>query len=466
MNRISYVILTLLLILASGCKSNLTDSTFRVAVPFILNDLDPHHNTVNVQHYINIHLYYPLFQADDNGKLTSEFLDIDNCHATDKTFKRYKLCIKNGLYFSDSSTIQIEDLIFSLKSTHSAQMNLWPLRSIEAVDKHCLLLELENKDMMYFDKLTTIQSTLIKKNSSPSRPVGLGPYTINHSTKEKLSLTSNPSLSFDFKNIEFIITNPKLANKDSYIQDWNHNYIFDVPERIKKDSLHIRRKLFKVYVLVIDYKDIKIRKQITACFNAHKIENYFPLLSKDHLNSFLPEGIQGYQPNKEYDWGKCNSASKNIAINFVCAGEKQCSGIKMFLRQKQDQLPFKINLTEIDSKDYAKHLLSENESVMIVGLDSYDYEPSTFFQIFLGNEKVTLTSFDEIKLKLLKAARSDNTSIKESIIHELHNHLLDSKIVYPIGQVIVDQFYPKYITNLRILNKSTGFPQINLLKIQ
>jgi hypothetical protein len=186
------------------------------------------------------------------------------------------------------------------------------------------------------------------------------------------------------------------------------------------------------------------------------------------LSGFVPVGIDGSFEDFSLRsiFGECPKNKISKKVKLVCTGEKICSGMRRFVSEKAAVLPFVISLQEIDAKSYSKAFFADEEHIMMLGLDSVDTEASTFYSIFLGKDRYGHVSFEHLKGLIGIAAKSDDKVFKKKTNEDIQRKILATGIILPLGQVVVDQYYPKYISNIRIINKTSGFPQIDQFKIR
>jgi len=467
--KIYILILFTLFVSACSKESTISDGqVFRVGVPYLPKKIDPRHNYINSFHYINTHLFFPLFSMSITGQIESRLLDMSKTRATDSEYRNFELCLNPNIHFTDNSPITVYDLEESLKETHAVRFNLQKIVAIKLTSPLCLHVELENKDAQYFHKLTTIQSTILKKGTSNKElPIGLGPYLLISNTPEKVVLKSFENyVEGDFKKIEFIIVKEQNDTFKYQITDNNHNYLFNVPDAFKKESFGIKRMLLKTYSILIDYKNESSRKVIRSCLKERGIFHYFTenysLAENDGL---LPKGLLGSdRPEKLTKDPLCQKSElKNVRL--ICTGDKMCNSFKNFLAQESKHLPFKITFEQVSSEKYVQLVQSSEEIVTLMGNDCIDQDSSGFFEGLYGKERYSNIEIPKLKESIIKAALSDNDEEKAKYYRLANEFVINSGLMLPLGQVVVEQYYPKSISNLRILNSTMGYPQINLFKV-
>lgn len=187
--RLIYTILLLYFLCPAVIKAEgkLKD-IYRVAIEDIPDRIDPRRNRINTRHFINMHLYYPLFFLNDYNLLDSNFLDMGKTKASDLTFKNYILCLKEGKRFSDGTKITNIDFRDSARDAHRVIEGLKESK-ISLHEEMCIKVELKKEDHYYFDKLIDIRATILNSAKKKDKvPLGLGLFKMAFLSKEKIQL--------------------------------------------------------------------------------------------------------------------------------------------------------------------------------------------------------------------------------------------------------------------------------------
>ncbi|GEM_PF-3827494 len=460
-------------------SKRLDRNTFNVGLPELPQKFRPRNNDVNIYDYINTHLYFPMFSRNDEGKLESHFFDLNDTMAVNESFTKYKLCLLRDVAFSDGTLITVEDLINSIQDIHRVLENLpkiiSPLDGNDVrSDKICVQYELERPDSLYFDKLTSVRSTILKSSASEQDiPIGIGPYRVISNDNAQIKMEGlSRYVDSDFKYIIFhTIYNVEQARRLN-LDDWNHIYIFQPPEDIVRRMQSIRRILLKTYYFMIDYNDESMRRRIRSCLNVNEISKYFNY-STDGTKAYLPSGMSGHDLGFELEKiykndPICKKNNQLMTIKFICSGDSMCLSIKKFVNEKQSSLPFKLRVEEVAPDKFDEQLYGQNEIVTFLSSGAVSLNSVDFFSLWYAEDSKRINNVSQNYLvSLMKQASFLNDSReKTEMFKEAHKRLLNSGYVLPIGQVHVEQFYPSDITNLKVLNISHGFPQINLFKIK
>ena len=140
-----------------GCTEVSADRMpYTVSVTALPERLDPWNTEVGGFHYLNSQLYYPLFEYQGfSQNLASAFLDMTRTAAIDSTLRQFRLCLRDGVLFSNGDQIRLGDLVDSLEHIHATHAAL-QTPDIALESGQCLRVTLRDSDSNYFDKLTTV----------------------------------------------------------------------------------------------------------------------------------------------------------------------------------------------------------------------------------------------------------------------------------------------------------------------
>jgi hypothetical protein len=443
-------------------------ATFRVGVYALPAKIDPRNNQVNIFHYIDLQLFYPLFEKADDLSLNSAFLDLKATRALSSEFRSFRFCLKDSIAFSDGTLITNTHLKRSIESAHLALHNLIPIEKIILASDRCTEVTLKQRDIRYLDKLTTIQSTILKEENAVA-PIGLGPYRIESFHKNRLVLLLNQAAKQDQVNqVEFIKVYSLEDAQKAQIDDWNHIQIFETPEDIKTNSIPIKRVLLKSYFLLLDIKNKANRQNLWRCLDRTKLANTLRL-SVEVSSSYLPKSLPGatlanYSPTWDGPCVKQKRAVKRLPI--VCTGERYCDGFKMYLNEFSSQLPLAFDIIELPPADMIQRVLKNDvELISLIANDTSEYDPSGFFTQLYGNNRVNNLELTDIKNFISSAALAESPSQIDRLFQKAHQAVIESGFIYPIGQVVATHYYPKRISNIKVLDNSLDFPNISQLRV-
>ena len=445
-------------------------STYRIALRTLPEKIHPREIEVNVHFYVASQLYYPLFYSDDSGVLKSKFLDLNKTKAIDLTFTKYFLCLKSGLTFNNGRPITVADFENSLRQSHKNIDNLMDLASLSK-DGSCLTAELKHKDPRYFDKLTHLSSTIISNNSKNNvAPLGLGPYKISTFSSNKIVLERVSANKKSISKIEFIkFTNAAEMLKQG-IHDWNHIYHLEIPQSIKDSYQAINRPLTKSYIVLSRINSKKERLNLMKCL---PIKDFIKAvqLPLSSIPGYLPQGMEGFN----VDFGKirhdlnykCLLDSKKADVKLYYYNKDITPSLDLFFSKHQSKLPFKISPTLVEVNDLIDMLFkSSKEFIAVIGLEASGKGVEEFFKYLLNKPKMIIGSIPELFKVFNKAKLSSLRVERKRLFSDAHEIVLKEGYFIPLGQYVSTLYYPKWVTNIRWIDKGQGFPQLWELEIK
>lgn len=458
------------LIALTGCTKPARE--FRVALQSIPSKIDPRENTINIFQYINLHAYYSLFERGDLGELKSEFLDLSQTRALDAGHTKFQLCIKQDLKFSDDSPVRAEDLRFSLAETHRVKPNLMPLKQIEE-NGACVLATLDSPDRHYFSKLVTQQTTVLKKGTERDRiPVGLGPYRVSSLTADRVILQAlEKRVHGDFKRVEFVRVGPDLKAVKHDVHDWNHLYHMPIPERARQEYREVKRPLLKTYFILVDIEGYDLRQQIASCFNRKEFVRKLGL-SLTEAPGYLPRGLPGtnvqYEPLTRRPAAECrfSASDAKLRIPYYSYNEYLHEKVRDFFEAASPNLPVEVVPRKVNLDETIKDAFLDKRMLTLVGADASQPSPEGFFAIFISDEKPIAKRIPGLKQIVEAAAKTSDAATKNQLFEKAHRMLLQSGYMIPLGQLVTSQYYPKYVQNIRLVDRVQGFPQIDQMEYQ
>jgi len=444
---------------------------YRVGVPFLPEKIDPRTNIISTFHYMNIHLFYPLFEKTNEGQLDSFFLNMKETKSLDSTFQNYRLCLRDDTRFSDGSKITIQDFEASLKKTHQ-QLTYLPLyKSLAQAGEKCIEVVLQRPDLFYFDKLSSVQATILKANQNNA--IGIGPYRIEKTDNRMFSLVATRPQT-QIQKIKFIKIQTEAEGFEYRLDDWNNIITVPVPEKIRQVSNSVKRSMLKTYAIFVNYRTQKTRRYIQGCLKRTHIEDFiretYSLIPSD---SIIPKALLGSQKTELLSAlitkmpENCSSNfSFGPSVEFACTGIKMCGVLKNYIDSAKSSLPFKVSLVEMSNDEYFKQTETRRELVTLLGLDTIVPESSCFFEGFFENKSATNDPVVEVGKLLKQANETDSLDSKNNLFIEAQKNLFVSGHLIPIGQQVTTFYYPKYVVNLQSLSRTMHYPRIDLFEIK
>ncbi len=454
------------LLLYSCTKEGHRKETFNVALRAIPEKIDPRSNQINIFNYINIHLFSPMFEYGHNGILKSKYFELKTTSPINQNFDRYRLCLKKDIRFSDGDRINPDVVMDNLQDIHSKKLGMIPIKKISR-ENNCVLVTLERPDLSYFDKLTTINTSIIKYDAI-GNAVGYGPYKISLINDKLIKLVPFMSKG-QIKNILFHKVKDFKLNNLLTFDDFNYAFHHFPDENLLKKPLSekfqkIIRPLHRTMIIITDIKDSKKRKLFNYCLNKNKYVKEIGIHTID-VPGYLPKGQFGYDvkfDNQKWK-GNCNQSQKRT-IRFYNFHPQKSSQLKSFFKTHQNIL--NVEVEDISVKEATQKIFDKDEMLMMVMADSPQQVTEGFFEFFISNPSVVSEKLYKLEELVKLASKASSLEEKQNYFKKAHEELLDSGYILPLGQVEAIQFYHKNIKNIYFTDKSLGFPQINLMTFE
>ena len=453
------------------------EEIYTVASTYLPERIDPHGNMINVYHYLNLQLFYPLFTAAPGQTLMrSMFLDMNRTHALDRTFTRFSLCLREGLTFGNNQVVDVLDLYDSLQRLHTDNVLLGPF-SGRIVDDRCLRVELSRSDELYFNKLTTVSSTILARGSGGQRiPVGLGPYRITRWAPDHIDLDyqgSAPDVRFRkvrMQKVQSMDEAKRLGIIDLNLLYWE-------PFRSKELSgrFSISHPILRSHIVVVSHPDETLRKSFTYCFPRQDFLAALTSLELQPLPGYLPYGTLGsavsfadVRPSLYGD--ACSFAGPKPTLVYLNHLPQAHEQIVSFFERYADNLPFRVEVKHCVLSDVIRSFLQHETVLYLVGADSPTSqaaqlgEPLQFLERFYTPSRFICDPLLEIKPWVQAAALTRNVQEKTHLYEEAHRRLLASGYIVPLGQIAPKLYYPASLRSFEFADPIIGYPNIETVQ--
>lgn len=453
-----------------GCKDK-HPLVYRVVLQSLPESINPRTNHVNIYHYINLQLFYPMFNKKSDGELSSAFLDLAKTQSITPQFDQFQFCLIQDLRFSDGTPITSDHLRVTLEKVHLLRKSLPPIGSLE-LKNNCLVVKLKVPDINYFHELTGLQSTILSFRTDRGNAVGLGPYKIKEKTANKIVLERIGGTSGDnrFQYIEYIRYQPGIFDlKTGDIHDWNHLYQVEIPKERQRSFQQIDRPLLKTYYLLVRIRNEKHRTHFSECFPRSELLNYLNI-HLEPTNGLIPKGLPGSleQLNKKLrSNSNCGQGNKlPFIVKYFVYSDAQLAPLRTFIQQKQNLLPAKIEVIKKSLEETIIAASAEENFLTLVGADALDSSSEDFFNGFFGPGSFLFHQLKEFERLLTTAVIHRRTQKYGEWLLRAHLELLRSGYVIPLGQLVAEQKYPANIKNIVFADRIHGFPAIQEMELQ
>ena len=182
---------------------------------------------------------------------------------------------------------------------------------------------------------------------------------------------------------------------------------------------------------------------------------------------FLPKGINGamvaYQPIiDELPAQKCDPRNRT-SVTFYSYNDHLHDSIAAFFRSQQDHLPFPVKV-EKRSLEETINASFHNTMLSLVGADALEAKADQFFNGFNSDKNFSFAPIPDLAENLRKAALTTDPIMVTKFVENAHRALLKSGYVIPLGQLVVTQRYPSFITNIQMGDRVNGFPKVSLME--
>jgi hypothetical protein len=482
MNILRFLFLAFFTTLLCSCNffsNRKYDAVFRVGVRALPARIDPVNNEINIYHYINLHLFYPLFQKDESGILVSEYLDMAETKGLDETFSRFQFCLKSGLLFLDGSPVHIDELSRAIEVGHEKNAELATVKIISSDNPRCIRVDLSRTDSNYFEKLTTIQSAVLKKGSAKDEsPVGIGPYRIKERRLDRIILTAADKNKLPFyREIQFIKVESPEQGKQEQLQDWNHIWQYMgketlIPKEITAKYKKVIRPLFRSLVLVVNLNNAKTRQEFGRCFNR---KGFLQNVGLQLLNipGYLPVGLSGSKV--DYDqivqsWklpeSNCKSFGPKKTVRFYHFYSNLDAEIRKYFLDANPYLPVKVEVKLVSVEEAIRRVFNQEELMMPIMADATRPSSVGFFSFLMGQKKIVNSDISGLRSFVALGSQASADESKDAFFRKAHEAVLSSGYIIPLGQIEAVLYYPPEVIGIDVIDQINGFPLIHRLRVE
>lgn len=437
---------------------------FKIATPALIK-VNPITNQINFGNYLGMHLYFPLFEREQTGKLASHFLELSTSKSLDTSFKKFRLCLKQGVRFVDKSLISTSDFLGSLQLMVKMYPHLVPAQKISVENDRCLLLEMSSSTPHLFDRLTGIASTILKLDQTEKElPVGLGLYKVIEVNPQRVLLSFVGKEKIKFDTIEFVLV--KNGNQVDQMNFHDSNQI------VNRKSIPNSKEMFskfevsipKTFVLVVNLKNRAMRLCAKSLLEkVDWIKAY--RLSATYSKNFLP-----WKKKLLFEESRKSPKCKSNTVKLFVPNLYDSKAIRNEIIEAG--LEKQIDTFEISNDEFGKLIFSGKSYVGLVGFDStssisvLEGDYSTYFESFfsLKNRIVTKPNF-KIKEMISDAFRiSGNAFEREKKFAAAESELILEGFVVPVGLLKKEYIFPKEISIHQWFDQINGIPNISKIR--
>ena len=452
---------------AQGCGEP-RHETFVVTMTSLPERIDPFQPLVNGFYYINLQLYTPIFaRSSATNELTSEYLDLDETRALSPAMDTFRLCLRDGVTFSDGTPIEPGDLSASLAQIHASQGVLPGLASMR-VHARCLLVALDEPDPFYFDKLTTASTTVIKAGTEDDAvPTGRGDYRLRNRDAKDITLTSSEAHR-GYEAVKFAVVPTLIDAVRARADDINVMYWAPDKERVLRGFRQIAHPSLRSFALMVSIPDVALRQCVVASIPARAFRTEALGMRLEETVGFLPNGALGsavsFSPSPEACRALSSSQRKPTVRFFNHMGFMH-DAISKFFQARASRLPFHVKVEDHTLEEVFAAVGGGEPIAYLLGFGTFSSqaarkgEPSMFFEPFLRRQLCT-SAPSGIRDMLRAASRERRPREKRMRYEEMHRLLLASGCVLPLGQMPPVLYYPPHIQSLEFADPIMGYPKV------
>lgn len=457
----------LLIFLMYSCSGNNNKNVIVYNIFSAPKSLDPHKFSDNISLQVSNSLYEGLMRYDKDGKLdlgmAKEYKKLDNT---------YTFVLKDGLKYSDGTSITIEDVyngflrVLDKKELSQYAKMLYVINNakeyyegkvskeelgIKVIDGK-LVFEL-NEDVPYFLSLLTLplSAPYIENKFN-------GPYMIKETNEQDLLITKNPNYwrneDVKIKNIKYVyfndysVVNNLIKNGDIDISRVDVELLGDNVNKYYDGRIwYIDYNLFSNSIL----KNLHMRKAISEGINRTE---YIDVVKKDgsKIAKNLVSDILGYKMDYEIiDFDLDNAKNEleiakkelnleNISLELLTGNTPiEIKEAQFIQNQLQTNLGIEVKIKTVPFKERLS-LIKENKYDIALNTWSPKYrDPLAILDRFYYKDK-KIDVFNQKEYQKLIDESKNSLNDRSKKLHEAEKMLLENIIVSPLYFSVENQY--------------------------
>lgn len=456
-------------------------STFRYAIPYEPQSLDPAESVVaDSQHFLS-NLFRGLFTIDDQGRLVPEGVDRCQWHT------RLRLqCHLKQLKFSDGTSIIAQDYATAFrhmlrKETKTPEAELLVnVKNVKAMSQRELIFNFKNVDPEFEYKLASpllfpwrVLPTFENIHSIPVN----GPYKVKLWEKGKRILLepnlfaqghkARPNLEirfvadetallamFDSGNIDFVRRLPTLT-----IERYRKHPGFRATPLSRFDYLGFGPQL----------KNSKeLRKAMTNSLDYEEFKKLFNSTGRPGCPSFSENYMEGdhcYQLGRKEE----NTGSGFHKLKFLISqsgGQDLIRSAEWFQNQWSKKLGLEVEIQTMESSQFLAEIRTHPPDIFRMGVSLSRPTCLAAMELFKSNSENNLVHVKDEKLDrlILDLEKLKSSPAKKKLCGKVVDRLLDLHVLIPLGRfqffmVMSDKFEGLGLNELNQLDLSQLHPK-------
>ena len=455
-------------LLLASCKSP-PEETYTVAVSYLPKDIDPAHNMVNVFHFANLQMFYPLMRRSiDSRELESHFLNMERTQATSPRLNRYRFCLRDDVVFSNGRPISTEALQGAIKSAHARQRRLPAIQNISS-DRDCIDVELADPEPRYFDRLSSVASTILDDTPGEAGedPVGLGDYRLTERDDMHLDMEYTGTEKPRFSRISMVKVSGLHEAIERGIIDVSLLFWEPNREALLSGYTQVSYQIMRTHALIVPFPQEQLRTEFIRCFDRDTFLEILKPLDLRPLPGLLPYGTLGSavdfsRVKHSIGQGQCSFPEDRPTViyrNHLLFAQSQ---LEDFFRDPAGHLPIRVNVIYSPMEENVIRFSRHEEFMYVVGLDSPAAQtaefgdPAEYMESFYAENRFIPQPFRPLEEAVKRADMAQNEEERGELYSQAHEILLRSGHIVPLGLLPPYLYYRGNIHSFDVADRVIG----------
>ncbi|MEW5951160.1 MAG: hypothetical protein AB1637_04645 [Elusimicrobiota bacterium] len=412
---------------------------------------------VNIVYYFLKQTHEPLIRKNDGENYSSKVLrswerNLNNtefvfCPDTSKKFINQKIFDKKYFEVYISSITQKFDKDFNIS---------------KKLD--CFKINFKKSQNRYLDFLSYYEnSPSLTRNSQIED--GLGDFYVEKIDEDKIILKRKIKIENGYNTIRALKDYQDVNIYD--IEDYNLLSEKNIPKEIKKNYNKVKGMYLKSIVLIINYKDKKIRKIIYDNLDIEGLRKAF-LIKRDfkfyEISSILPVGVPfaaaGSAKQNKVENIEIDKKHELIFGNYLA--EENQEYMDSFFYDFSKKCNIKIKTKKITVSELISKIKPSKFNLSIISIDSTRNDLMPFFEIF-GDYSKSMYDFKiyEIANIYERLKKINDKNEQEKLVKKAIKTIEEEALALPLGQVLKNSYYPPHIKNINVGRDFLQYPEIS-----
>lgn len=355
----------------------IAENDFVVAVPTIPERLNISALRFSHEYFILRQFHDTMFEKVREDHWTSSMIESINYEVDGLSVK---LCLKNGVRFSDGTPLTIDHILANLTRFQKNDVLRVPIKETTPLSNRCLKIRFENN---YPDFMLDLDSELavivLPGTEERDTTIGVSPYSLKSKTQKEVVLIANGTTPKP--SIERIVFH-RVSEDPSDLSGLELNKFDDIFFASKRFPPEERQKRKKTQILslntsivVVNIEDKKLRDLVWNCIPRKTVRDAFLGDIEDvsflDVRGLLPIGIAGAErgsPNQ-----KCQQKQKigRLSIpdlRFITFRKDKLSEFSRIFDDVGKKIGVNIQCEYIPPEAYIKALRGKSFDITVMGI--------------------------------------------------------------------------------------------------